>query len=135
MKENGKALHRHDISDNLWKKIKDLLPEAAGKQGRMAHDNRRFINTVSWIFRTSVPDRDLPPEYGGWKHTYRRFSRLRDRNVWKTIATEVIGEVDTPWLMIDATYSKVHADGCGAVGGNQAIGRTKGGSIRKSTLL
>jgi hypothetical protein len=28
--------------------------------------------------------------------------------------------------MIDATYSKVHADGCGAVGGNQAIGRTKG---------
>jgi hypothetical protein len=43
--------------------------------------------------------------------------------------------VDTQWLMIDATYSKVHADGCGAVGGNQAIGRTKGGSIPKSTLL
>jgi hypothetical protein len=25
MKENGKALHRHDISDRLWEKIKDLL--------------------------------------------------------------------------------------------------------------
>ncbi|MDR2150542.1 MAG: hypothetical protein LBO67_06965 [Spirochaetaceae bacterium] len=37
--------------------------------------------------------------------------------------------------MIDATYSKVHADGCGAVGGNQAIGRTKGGSIPKFTLV
>jgi transposase len=33
MKENGKALHRHDISDNQWEKIKDLLPGAAGKQG------------------------------------------------------------------------------------------------------
>jgi hypothetical protein len=26
MKENGKALHRHDISDMLREKIKDLLP-------------------------------------------------------------------------------------------------------------
>jgi hypothetical protein len=63
------------------------------------------------------------------------FAIWRDRDVWKSIATEVIGEVYTEWLMIDATYSKVHADGCGAVGGNQAIGRTKGGSIPKSTLL
>jgi transposase len=101
----------------------------------MAHDNQRFINAVSWIIRTGVPDRDLPPEYGNWKNTHRRFSRWRDRDVWKTIAAEVIGEVDTQWLMIDATESKVHADGCTAVGGNQAIGRTKEGSIPKSTLL
>jgi hypothetical protein len=41
--------------------IKDLLPGAAGKQGRMAHDNRRFINAVSWIIRTGVPDISIPP--------------------------------------------------------------------------
>jgi transposase len=95
MKENGKALHRHDISDNLWEKIKDLLPGGTGKQGRMAHDNRRFINAVSWIIRTGVPDRDLPPEYSNWKNTHRRFSRWRDRDVWKPRAAELIGEVDT----------------------------------------
>ncbi|MDR2193948.1 MAG: transposase [Treponema sp.] len=55
MKENGEAPHRHDISDNLWEKIKGLLPGAAGKQGRTAHDNRRFINAVSWIIRTGIP--------------------------------------------------------------------------------
>ncbi|MDR2193978.1 MAG: hypothetical protein LBP19_05875 [Treponema sp.] len=65
-------------------------------------------------------------EYGDWKNTHRRFCRWRDRDVWKTIAAEVIGEVDTGWLMIDATYSQVHADGCGAVGGNQEIGEQKG---------
>jgi hypothetical protein len=54
MKENGKALHRHDISDRLWEKIEGLLPRGAGKQGRMAHDNRRFINAVSWIIRTGA---------------------------------------------------------------------------------
>ncbi|MDR2193158.1 MAG: hypothetical protein LBP19_01605 [Treponema sp.] len=64
MKENGKALHRHDISDNLWEKIKDLLPGEVGKRGRMAQDNQRFINVVSWIIRTGVPDRDLLLEYG-----------------------------------------------------------------------
>jgi transposase len=64
MKENGEAPRRHDISDNLWEKIKDLLPGGAGKQGRTAHDNRRFINAVSWIIKTGVPWRDLPPEYG-----------------------------------------------------------------------
>jgi transposase len=43
MKENGKALHRHDISDRLWEKIK-VLQEGTGKRGLMAQDNRRFIN-------------------------------------------------------------------------------------------
>jgi transposase len=127
MKESGKTLHRHDINDTLWEKIKDLLPERAGKRGQMAKDNRRFINAVSWIIRTGAPWRDLPPKYGDWRNTHRRFCRWRDRDVWKSIAAEVIGEVDTTWLMVNATYSKVHADGCTAVGGNQAIGRTQEG--------
>jgi transposase len=75
MKENRKALHRHDISDRLWEKIEGLLPGRAGKQGRMAQDNRRFINAVSWIIRTGAPWRDLPPEYGDWKNTHRWFCR------------------------------------------------------------
>jgi transposase len=94
MKENGKVLHRHDINDTLWEKIKDLLPEAAGKQGRMAHDNRRFINAVSWIIRPGVPWRDLPPEYGDWKNTYRRFCRWRDRAYTRGLNTKVHLAID-----------------------------------------
>ena len=41
---------RHDISDRAW--------------GRVAQDNRRFINAVIGILRTVAPWRDLPPEYG-----------------------------------------------------------------------
>ncbi|MDR2151014.1 MAG: transposase [Spirochaetaceae bacterium] len=111
--------------DTLWEKIKDLLSEKAGQWGRMAHDNRRFINAVSWIIRTGAPDRDLPPEYGDWRNTHRRFSRWRDRDVWKTIADAVLGGIYTTWFMIEASYNKVHADGCGAVGGNQAMGVQK----------
>jgi transposase len=69
MKENGKVPRRHDISDTLWEKIEVLLPGRAGKQGRVAQNNQRFINALLWIFRTDAPWRDLPPEYG-WLETY-----------------------------------------------------------------
>jgi hypothetical protein len=41
--------------------------------------------------------------------------------------------LDFEWLMIDASHVKVHPDAAGAVGGNQDMERTKGGSIPKST--
>ena len=62
-------LHRHDISDELWDMIKDILPGTNGNMGRPAKDTRKFINAVLWIIRTGAPWRDLPPEYGDWKNT------------------------------------------------------------------
>ena len=44
-------------------------------------DNRRFVNAVLWIMRTGAPWRDLPPDYGNWKNTHRRFCRWRDKGV------------------------------------------------------
>lgn len=41
--------------------------------------------------------------------------------------------IDTPdydWLMIDASHCKVHPDASGAVGANQNMSRTKGGSTQ-----
>ena len=35
--------------------------------------------------------------------------------------------------MIDASYIKVHQDGTGTKGGNQHMGRTKGGSTQRCT--
>ena len=34
---------------------------------------------------------------------------------------------DLEWLMIDGNYVKVHQHGMGAVGGNHAVERAKGG--------
>lgn len=122
---------RHDISDEIWVKIKDRLPGGKGKVGRKATDNRLFINAVLWIFRTGAPWRDLPPDYGDWKNTHRRFCRWRDRGIWEDLLNEVIGDADYEWLMIDASHVKVHQHGVGAKGGNQDMGRTKGGSIQR----
>ena len=125
---------RHDISDRAWKLLEPLLPGRRGAWGRVAKDNRKFINAVAWILRTGAPWRDLPPDYGDWKNTHRRFCRWRDKGVWEKLFNLFIQDPDFAWLMIDASYIKVHPHAAGAKGGNQAIGRTKGGSTRRYTL-
>jgi len=126
-----KATHRrHDVSDKVWKLLEPYLPGQKGAWGGIARDNRLFINAVFWIFRTGSPWRDLPPDYGDWKNTHRRFCRWRDRKIWEAILEKLVDEPDFEWLMIDATHIKVHPHAAGAKGGNEEMNRTKGGSIQ-----
>ena len=67
------------------------------------------------------------PDYGDWKNTHRRYSRWRDNGVWAQLLEAVTDEPDFEWLMIDASHIKAHPHAAGAVGGNQAMARTKGG--------
>ena len=121
------AHRRHDMTDAVWERLMPHLPGGEGKRGRPAQDNRRFIDAVCWILRTGAPWRDLPPDYGDWKNTHRRFCRWRDRGVWAGLLEAVIDDPDFEWLMIDASYIKAHPHSAGAQGGNQSIARTKGG--------
>ena len=101
------AMHRHDISDHVWSLLAPLLPGRRGAWGGRAKDNRLFVNAIFWILRTGAPWRNLPPEYGGWKNTHRRFCRWRDKGTWE------------------------HVLAAGAKDGNQDMSRTKGGSTLK----
>ena len=83
---------------------------------------------VMWILRTGSPWRDLPEDYGDWKNTHRRFCRWRDKGQWEKLLEQLMDEPDFEWLMIDASHVKAHAHAAGAVGGNEAIGLTKGGA-------
>lgn len=123
--------HRHDITDRVWKILEKLLPGRRGQHGGIAKDNRKFINAVFWILRTGAPWRDLPPDYGDWKNTHRRFCRWRDKRIWEKILEQLINEPDFEWLMIDASHIKVHPAASGAKGGNQDMECTKGGLIRR----
>lgn len=120
------AMHRHDISDHVWSLLAPLLPGRRGAWGGRAKDNRLFVNAIFWILRTGAPWRDLPPEYGGWKNTHRRFCRWRDKGTWEHVLANPMDMPDFEWLMIDSTYCKVHAHAAGAKDGNQDISRTKG---------
>ena len=128
------AHRRHDISDRVWGLLEPHLPGRKGVWGGIARDNRTFINGVFWILRTGAPWRDLPPDYGNWSNTHRRFIRWRNKGIWAKLLEELIDDPDYEWLMIDASHCKVHPHAAGAKGGNQSMSRTKGGSTRNCIL-
>ena len=100
------AYHRHDIANDVWEKLAPHLPGQPGQWGGIAEDNRRFINAVFWILRTGAPWRDLPPDYGDWNNTNRRFCRWRDKGIWEKLLEVLIDEPNYEWLMIDASHCK-----------------------------
>jgi transposase len=128
------AYQRHDISDKVWERLAPLLPWKQGKGGSPSKNDRNFINAVFWILRTGAPWRDLPPSYGNWNSIAKRFRRWVKGGVWERILEVIVDCNDFKWLIIDATFVKVHKHGHGAKGGNQEIGRTKGGQIQRYIL-
>ena len=121
------ACHRHDRSDRAWAILKPILPSSSGKMGRPTQNNRRFINGVFRVLRTGAPWRDLPPDYGHSGSTCNRFRNRQEDGAWQPLLDTLANNPDLEWLMIDGSYVKVYQHGTGAVGGNQAVGRTKGG--------
>jgi len=88
------SYRRHDLSDAAWKLLEERLPGRKGLWGGIAKNNRLFINAVLWIMRTGAPWRDLPPSYGDWKNTHRRFCRWRDKGIWEWLLRELVIEPD-----------------------------------------
>ena len=119
--------HRHDITDRIWAKLESIINQWTWG-GSNSNDSRVFINAVFWVLRTGAPWRDLPPDYGKFGSIHKRYKRWCDTGRWEKILEQVIEEPDFEWLMIDASHCKVHPHAAGAVGGNQDMERTKGGS-------
>ena len=73
--------------------LKNIYLDLKGKAGRRAVNNRDFIDAVFQIIRTGSPWRDLPPDYGGWKNTHRRFARWSDKGVWEMLLNILMDEI------------------------------------------
>ena len=73
----------------------------------------------------------MPPDYGNWNSVAKRFRRWLENGLWEKILENIVDEPDFEWLMIDASHIKAHPHAAGAKGGNQDMGRTKGGSTQR----
>lgn len=76
---------RHELKDNEWEQIENILPGRPGTVGKPATNNRDFLNAVVWIARTGAPWRDLPERYGNWNSIWRRFRRWAITGVWDKV--------------------------------------------------
>jgi transposase len=104
---------RHAIKDADWERIKHLLPGQRGQHGKVAKNNRRFIDAVLWIAKTGAPWRDLPEYFGNWNSVWRRFDRWAKKGVWRRVF-EVLQDPDLEWVILDSTAIRAHPHAAGA---------------------
>jgi transposase len=116
-------MRRYALHDDQWERIKDLLPGRKGYVGANAKDNRLFVETVLWRYRSGAPWRDLPERFGDWNDTHRRFSRWAKTGVWERIFEHLAADPDSTNTARRAKKA-----------GNEAIGRSKGGLTTKWRL-
>lgn len=75
----------HELTDEQWERIGDLLPGKAGDPGRTASDNRLFVNAVLYVLKTGIPWADLPERFGKPNTVWKRFDRWADAGVWERV--------------------------------------------------
>lgn len=109
-------MRRHELSEEQWNKIKEILPPEKNPQGgRPAKDNRLMLNGIIYWLNTGIPWRDLPERFGSWSSVYSRFRRWTQQGVWEKLFTALIEQdiVDETALMLDSATIKVHQHGSG----------------------
>jgi transposase len=108
-------VRRHEIADDYWERIKDLLPGRPGDPGVTAKDNRLFINAVLWIAKTGAPWRDLPERFGRWDTVWKRFDRWSKKGAWERVF-EALQDPDLEWMILDSTVIRAHQHAAGKKG-------------------
>ena len=105
---------RFIVSDELWARIRWLVPGKETDPGRTASDNRLFVEAVLHVARTGVPWRDLPPSFGPWNSIYKRFARWTSKGVWNQIFDLLSQAGDYGTVMLDSTIVRAHQHAAGA---------------------
>lgn len=111
---------RHELTDDQWTALENLLPPQRPAPGRPAKDHRTVLNGIVWILRSGAPWRDLPERYGSWQTVYSRFRRWRESGMWDRILLTLQadaahdGTLDGSLTMIDGSSIRAHHHAAGA---------------------
>ena len=99
-------MRRHEISDDNWSRIEQLLPGRSGGRGGVAKDNRGFVNAIWYVAKTGIPWRDLPERFGKWDTAFHRFNAWCKKGVWRR---ELLGNEIRAVLRVGVTEQELQA--------------------------
>jgi len=128
---------RRMISDRVWEQLKAALAEAKHSRAGVPAElsDRDFLEAVWYLNRVGCPWRDLPSELGYWHAVSMRFRRWEERGVWRRLWQCLQCEcfAQARHLLMDSTTVRAHQHAAGAPknGGDQALGRSRGGLSTK----
>jgi len=126
------------ITEQQYEQIARYFPK---QRGNVVVENLNFVNAMLYIIENGNKWRALPTEFGKWHTIYVKFNRWSKNGVlehiFEALQNENIIDIRTEIVCIDSTSIKVHPDAAGAEkkNGEQAIGRSKGGSQPKFIWL
>jgi transposase len=131
-----KLLGRHELTDDQWGIIQELLAVNPDRRGRPSKKgDRQFINAVLYIQAVGCAWRDLPTQYGPWKSVFNRFSRWSENGFWQALfdSTRDALVSESVGSLVDGSIVRAHQDSCGGRGGpsENLIGRSRGGPSTK----
>jgi transposase len=112
-------MHRHELSEVQWERIKDVLPSRK-RRGRPPSDARQMLNGMMWIVRTGAPWRDLLEGFGPWQTVYKRFNRWSRTGVWDRVLgrlqsdADAQGKIDWELFCIDGSVVRASRAAAGA---------------------
>lgn len=130
------AGHRHELSEEQWRQIDDLLPSDQPRGAFRPLPNRIVVNAILWILRSGAPWRDLPDHFPNWKSVHTRFLRGSKAGVWKGVLDVLALGADDEVAILDASIVRVHMDAVGGKkSGSEQIGRSRGGPTTKIHAL
>ena len=112
-------MSRYDLTDFEWRVIEPLLPNKPRGVPRV--DDRRVLNGIFWVLRSSAPWRDLPERYGPRTTCYNRFVRWREAGVWDRMMDAITAAYDGDIQMIDSTSIRAHQQAATAKRGIEII--------------
>jgi transposase len=108
------------LSDDMWARIKPLLPPVKGAMGKPMKPHRPLVEGAIYRYRTRLAWRDLPAEFGPWQTVWKRHHRFSLDGTWDSVlsalqsAADAEGGID--WrVSVDSTISRVHQHGATAV--------------------
>ena len=104
------------LSDNLWRRIKPLLPKAKKRRdrqhaGRKPADARAVLTGIVFVLKTGVPWKHLPAtsDFPSGHTCRRRLLEWHARGVWRRLWRDILAELqaqdDRARVKIDLTVA------------------------------
>jgi transposase len=113
-KEKNKHSTILKVSDELWDKIKNILPKEKPLKtvGRPIVPYRKVIDGIIYILRTGCQWKMLPKEYGSGSTCHRRFQKWYSLDIFKKLWIKLLKIYDDcigikwTWQSIDSISIK-----------------------------
>jgi transposase len=101
------------LTDDQWAAIESLVPSSKGRRGKPLRDSRQVIDGIIYRYRTGIPWRDLPADFGPWQTVWKRHRRYAREGLWDRLLTSLVAQADAAGLVdwtvsVDSTVVRAH---------------------------